>query len=181
LIEAAANPWTKVEEQLAAALPELAAFQEFCEAVNADGATVFLEELGEPLVGEKWSPEELAAVRSYALVSSSRQGAYRIDRTSSNGYSPSGSLLLYLDRQVPPEDEPGAEGPRESRNQQDRWMKNRVGSILQELAAYWDETGGPFLENAEVTDGPYHNDPDSWGTKGHWQGCEIAIAWGARR
>lgn len=178
-IEAATNVWTKVEEALAAALPQLPAFQEFCGVETADLTTVFLEEIGRPLVGETYSPEEMARIRRYAIISSSAQGAYRFGRTSMTGYSPSGSLTILFGRLVTP---PGSRGVEPVEDETDvaldRWMKNRIGSILEQLADYWDLTGGPFLAGAEVAEGPYYNDPEAWESEGHWRGCDVVIDWG---
>lgn len=186
MIESPTNCWTQAENALAEALPELAAFQEFCECqAAADPAAaaaefVFLEELGESLSGRTWTEKELGEVRHYGLVTSARQEAYMIRRTTCDGFTPLGVLVLYLDRLVPPEDEAGLATDRLSRNQVDRWMKNRIGSLMAELAAYWDEVGGPWMVEAIVNDGPYHNHPDEREGEGHWQGAEVLIPWGVR-
>lgn len=181
-IEAAANCWTSVEDATAAALPQCAAFRAFVGQATAAAAAefVFLEELGESPSGRTWSAEDLAEIAHYAIVTSSPEKPYALDRVTPDAFATSGQIVIYLDRRIFDSDLQTQDDTRANRNQVDRRAKNWVGSILQELIAYWDANGGPYVMRAMVHEGPYHNHPDLREGEGHWQGAAIGFEWGVR-
>lgn len=184
-LEAPTNCWTSVEDQFAAAIAEQEAFWLLCE-IEADDpdrvekarAHVFLDEIGESLTGETWTLDGINELGAWCIVGSAPQGGYRFDRTTADGFSASGNLMLFFGRPVPPEAAEEQDDPQASRENIDRTFKNRLGSTLQQLAQWMNDNGGPWIRSAEIADGPYQNAEEEWEQIGRRQGAEAAIAWG---
>lgn len=178
-VEAATNCWTSAESLVGAALAELERFQEFVREADAAAAAgkIFVDEKGQPLDGEAYSPDELETLAAYALVSSTGQQPYKLKRAGVTGdlLAASGRLQLFFEELVHDDEQENAET---TKRQTDRRLKNLVGDILADLVDYCDIHGGPWIREIEVSDGPLHTAEDARPTVGHWQGCEVIVVWG---
>lgn len=184
-VEAPDNTWTEVEDEIAEVLPLLPKFVEWCEIAADDPDKiekarrhVFLDEIGESLTGETWTVDSLNELGAWMIVSSANQNGFRFDRTTADGFSATGNLMLYAGKPVAPEDASADEEAQANRENIDRKFKNRIGTILRELAQYLNDNGGTWIRSVEIVDGPYQNAEEEWATIGRRQGIEIAVAWG---
>lgn len=185
-VEAPNNVLTNVEQALCDALPQLAAFREFLGVDTPEECTgIFLDEYGQPPVGERWTQEQLDICPRYVIVASAPQDAVRFKAFTiadgQAGYAVTGTLTLSFHRRVEESDENAEETTRASRLAQDRWMKNRAIPTLMQLVDYWadpDNDGGPFVREMGLDDGPYHNATEDREAMGHWQGADTSIDWG---
>lgn len=189
-MEAASCPWTKAEDKLAEALPNLAAFQLFTRTDQADDPAeaaaefVFVDQLVAPESGNVYTKEQMAEkTPHYALVYSSTTDGYQLVATNAlgDGLDASGTLILWIERLVTEEDEQAEDVPELALGAMDRAFKNRIGELLEQLYVYWAANGGPRMQSAGVLDGPFHTHPDERGSVGHWQGAEVQIKWGITR
>lgn len=181
-VEAATNCWTKAEEAAVVALPECEAFRDLMEAADATDAakSVFVDELKKANNGEAYTSEEMEELRHYVTVYSASNEPYRIRRVDVVGdaFSPGGTLMIYIERLIEAAEEEAEPDEETSKRASDRWFKNRIGNLLEQLVDYWDKHSGPWVTLATVSDGPFHTHEDERETVGHWQGCEITIRWG---
>lgn len=184
-IETATNSWTYAEDKLATTLPELAAFRTLTGAANATAAAkhVFVDETVHPDNGEAFAIDELQELGSYAIVASASEEGFRLLPLGVIGdpLDASGALLLAIERLVP-EGEDNAEADAETaKRATDRWLKNRIGELMEQLYVYWENNSGPRIQDFIVVDGPWHTHPEERASVGHWQGIELAIRWGLTR
>lgn len=186
-LAAPTNCWPEVEAAIAAALPRCAAFQAFVRAADEAeaGPHVFLEELGQPPAGDRWTAEQLAEIDRYVVVASARENPFRLRRITADAFTPSGQVLLYFDARMAPgdevesdDDETAATIRRVTDAEADRLVKNHVLSAIGQLIDLFGEEGGPYLTGVDVVSGPYHNHPDERPAAGHWVGCEVLLIWG---
>lgn len=180
-IDAATNCWTIAEQALVDALPQQTAFQTFVGAADATEAAnhIFVDVLNTPWDGEAYAWQQRAELGAYAIVSSASEDGYQIVRGPAiDAYEPSGRLVLMMSRMVKPMDLDTQETEAGNYQQVERWFKNQVGDLIQEVGEYWFDNGGPWLASARVVDGPWHNDIEEHATHGHWQGIVLELMWG---
>ena len=181
-VEAQNNCWTYAEDKLATALPNLAEFLVLTSAVDATAAAahVFIDEADLPHDAEAFDKAELEDRHAIVIVCSSTRSPYTKVRSLLDLFLAEGRLVFYVERTIPPEEEDTEDTENKQKQAHDRWLKNRVGKLLDELADYWLENSGPWIRRMGVSEGPYHNDPEAWSTEGHFQGCECFIEWGVQ-
>lgn len=179
-VEAATNCWTYAEDKLATALPQLAEFLVLTGAVDATAAAKFvsIDEEDLPHNAEAFTVAEAEERQVLVIVCSSSKGPYRKTRRLLSYFTAHGRLVFFIERLVPKEAHTAEETENANTQAIDRWLKNRVGKLLDELADYWLENGGPWIKEMGIADGPYHNDPADWPNQGHLQGIECFIEWG---
>ena len=175
-VEAPTNCWTLAEQAIATAVANSAAFQWVTETANAAdaGKFVFGEQKDEPLDGETYDKSELENQLAYAQVYSTNEGPYGKQRSATNRFEPFGSIVIFVERLVREADQNITDAPEQTH----RWFKNRMGDLVDEVIAYIDNNGGPFIRTVAVTDGPGLNSRDRWQQQGMWQGIEWSIDWG---
>jgi hypothetical protein len=178
-VEAATNCWTRAEDALAIALPQLAEFRKFTDETTAEASAkhVYTEETDEPIDGHADDRAAREPLGSIAVVTSDQQQPYRVTYGPDGCWYGSGRLLLVLERMVREREWRAEEAENVSRGQVYRWTKNRVGTLIDQLTEYWLQNGGPHVRDVTVL-GPLENDPKTWDQYGRWQLCEVLIDWG---
>lgn len=177
-IEAPSNCWTSAEAAIGAAIANAPAFISIIgpEFADVPGSKVFGEQLDEPLDGNTYTKDELAERRAYAQVYSSQESPFGYVRTKTNRLIPFGSAVVFVERLVTDAEQADAET--DMPEAIERFFKNRIGDLMEEIDDYLQTNGGPFIRTIDVTDGPGYNPRDNWQQQGVWQGVEFVIAWG---
>jgi hypothetical protein len=177
-IESPSNCWTKAEAKIGEAIAHAPAFISIIgpEFADAAGSKVFGEQLDEPLNGNTYGKAELAERRAYAQVYSNQETPFGFVRAQTNRLTPYGSTVVFIERLVTEAEQANADV--DLPEAIERTFKNRIGELMEEIDAYLQLNGGPFIRSIEVSDGPGYNPRDNWQQQGVWQGVEFVIAWG---
>lgn len=182
-VPAASNPWTKAEDSLATALPQLTAWQTLTGTTGdatAAAAFVLIDELRDPARGDVYTLDELRELKHYAIIYSASENGYLLvpQNALGDGWLASGTLVLEIHRLVTELEEHAEIDQATSEKATDRTLKNCGGDLIEQLIDYWVAHGGPRVQSVAVKEGPWHTHPDVREDFGHWQGLVILIEWG---
>lgn len=139
--------WALAHKHMAASLANCDEWQDWTGANNATQAAsrVFQESPTAPRYSDTYSLDELQSLRPYAVIETPDDGAFRMAFTARGTTIESGALLIFIQADVP---EAIADQPDEIALR----IRNRIGTLAQELMANRETAGYLAINSIEVID-----------------------------
>ncbi len=146
-------------------------------------ARTYVAALPAPTDGLTYSIEEWEfRLRPYGIVHASRAGGYRSVRTAYGAFSERGRMLIELEKTVPTDYSPSG-GQTIDLTQDleaaDRWIKNQVGAITNDLESLAGQPGYMDIGEIGVVMGPSREDHREKVGRGCFYWVMIELAWGS--
>ena len=173
-----ANCWTSARDFYKDAVANSATFQAMVETPGdetAAAAFVFGAALPPPADGNKYTRPELEGLRHYAQIYSGDETPYGKRRRVFGNFEPFGQVQLVLSRLVTEAELDAAYGQLATVAEN---YELTAGDILDEVLAWLDANGGPWVQTAAVSDGPGFVTEEEAIGEGLWMGIEFTISWG---
>jgi hypothetical protein len=168
------NCWTSAEQKFAEALAASATFQAWGNYASAADAALAIDGAeNRPADGAAFLEGELMAYRARAHVFSDLSAPYGKKRINGYTWLPYGVAVIVLQLWTAASELSEDKLPAVT----ERRLKNLAGSVVDDLIRIL-ESGGPFLKNAQVDEGPIEIEDSQTQPDGKWFYFVLGLDWG---